>query len=194
MFNVSLPASCAISSPDGLSPWCRNETAVQLLVAATETFDRDRDTLKGCIQRATALLRGSASQEGQRRNGFPALRGGLAPWQVKRVAAHVEDNIESSLRVADLVGVVQLSASHFSRAFRQSFGESPHAYITRQRMRRALIMLRSGKPIAQIALDCGMSDQAHFTRVFRRTVGINPGRWRRQFPPQGTFAASECGE
>jgi AraC family transcriptional regulator len=126
--------------------------------------------------------------------GFPALRGGLAPWQAKRVAAYVEDNIESNFRVADLAGVVQLSASHFFRAFRQSFGETPHAYITRQRMRRALFMLSSRKPIAQIALDCGMFDQSHFTRVFRKTVGINPGRWRRQFPPQGAFAAGEWSE
>jgi AraC family transcriptional regulator len=191
MFNVGLPTSGVISSPDGLSPRCCNETLVHLLVAATATFESDRDAAKACIQRAVALLQDSASQKGHQRNEFPALRGGLAPWQAKRVAAFIEANIDSNFRVADLAHIVQLSASHFSRAFRRAFGEAPQVYITRQRMRRAqAIMLSSLKPISQIALDCGMSDQAHFTRVFRKAVGISPGRWRRQFPAGAR--ASKC--
>jgi AraC-like DNA-binding protein len=42
-------------------------------------------------------------------------------------------------------------------------------------------MLSSGAPLSQIALDCGLCDQAHFTRVFRRIVGMNPSIWRREF-------------
>ena len=119
-------------------------------------------------------------------------RGGLAPWQAKRVAGYIETNINSNLRVAELARSVQLSAAHFCRKFRQSFGETPHAYITRQRMHRAqLIMLSSRQPLSQIALDCGMFDQAHFTRVFRRLVGINPSLWRRQFPLGDGGADSE---
>ena len=186
MLDVSLPTSGVISSPDGLSPRCCNETLVQLLVAATATFESDRDAAKACIQRAVALLQDSASQKGQRRDGFPALRGGLAPWQAQRVAAYIEANVNSSLRVAELARIVQLSAGHFSRAFTRTFGERPHVYITRQRMRRAqVIMLSFLMPISQIALDCGMSDQAHFTRVFRKAFGVNPGRWRRLFPAGG---------
>jgi AraC family transcriptional regulator len=119
----------------------------------------------------------------------PALRGGLAPWQAKRVAAYIEANINSNFRATDLAGIVQLSVSYFFRAFRRSFGETPHAYVTRQRMRRAQVIMRSSQmPLSQIALDCGMSDQAHFTRVFRKVVGINPGVWRRQFHPRGASA------
>jgi AraC-like DNA-binding protein len=43
-------------------------------------------------------------------------------------------------------------------------------------------MLSSGDALSRIALDCGMCDQAHFTRVFRRVVGVSPSVWRRQFP------------
>jgi AraC family transcriptional regulator len=195
MFNVSLPTSGVISSPDGLSPRCRNETLVQLLAAATATFESDRDAAKACIQRAVALLQDSAIRKGYRRNEFPALGGGLAPWRAKRVAAYIEANINSNFRVADLARIVQLSSSHFSRAFSRTFGETPHVYITRQRMRRAqVIMLSSPMPISQIALDCGMSDQAHFTRVFRKAFGINPGRWRRQFPAGGACVDGEWRE
>jgi AraC family transcriptional regulator len=109
-------------------------------------------------------------------------RGGLAAWQVKRVTAFVEANIGKNIRVGDLAGIVQLSTGHFSRAFKESFGETPIGYVTRQRMRHAqAIMLRSREPLATIALDCGMCDQSHFTRVFRRIVGVNPAAWRRQF-------------
>jgi AraC family transcriptional regulator len=183
MFDASHPVSCAFTSTDRSSSCCCNETLVQLLATATAAFDSDHDAARICIQRAAALLQVSRNREGHRGNDSPALRGGLAPWQVKRAAAYIEVNINLNIRVADLAGIVHLSVSHFSRAFKRSFGENPHAYITRQRMRRAQVIMQSSRePLARIALDCGMSDQAHFTRVFRKTVGINPGIWRRLFP------------
>jgi len=109
-------------------------------------------------------------------------RGGLAPWQAKRVAAHIESNISRNLRVTDLAGLVQLSLGHFFRAFRVSFGQSPFAYVKARRIRHAqILMLNTRVPLSQVALDCGMYDQAHFTRVFRKVVGICPSVWRRQF-------------
>jgi transcriptional regulator GlxA family with amidase domain len=117
-----------------------------------------------------------------RENG--SERGGLAPWRVKRVAAYIEANMDSNFRAADLAAIVRLSASQFFRAFKKSFGETPFAYVTRQRMRRAqVMMLSSREPLSRIAVDCGMCDQAHFTRTFRKVVGINPSVWRREFPP-----------
>ena len=111
-------------------------------------------------------------------------RGGLATWQVKRVAAYIEVNMDSNFRAADLAAIVRLSAPHFSREFKKSFGETPLAYVTRQRMRRAqVMMLSSGEPLSRIAVDCGMCDQAHFTRTFRKVVGITPSVWRREFSP-----------
>ncbi len=113
---------------------------------------------------------------------FSVTRGGLAPWQAKRVATYVEANMSACIRIADLAAIARLSISHFFRAFRKSFGETPQSYVRRRRMQRAqIIMLSSQEPLAQVALDCGMCDQAHFSRVFRKVVGINPWAWRRQF-------------
>jgi len=110
------------------------------------------------------------------------VRGGLAPWQLKRVDDYIEANLGSTIRAADLARIAQQSVSYFSRAFRRSVGYTPHAYVMRQRMRRAQdIMLSSEHPLSRIALECGMSDQAHFSRVFRKLVGTNPWAWRRQF-------------
>jgi transcriptional regulator GlxA family with amidase domain len=112
-------------------------------------------------------------------------RGGLATWQLKCLAAYIEGNMDSKLRAAGLAAIVRLSATQFSRAFKKSFGETPLAYVTRQRMRRAqVMMLSSREPLSRIAVDCGMCDQAHFTRTFRKVVGITPSVWRREFSPR----------
>jgi AraC family transcriptional regulator len=105
----------------------------------------------------------------------------LAPWQAKRVESYVANNLGGRIRTTDLADVAQLSASHFTRAFKETFGETPIGYVARQRMRYAQdLMLRSGERLSQIALTCGHCDQSHFTRVFRRKVGMSPRAWRRQ--------------
>jgi AraC family transcriptional regulator len=190
MFNASDLATRAVSAPDR-SPRCpRNQAIVQLLAAAIANFDSD--SAKPCIQRAAELLAASGNRHGHRPNEFSASPNGLAPWKAKRVAEYVEANIASKLWAPKLAGVVRLSTAHFVRAFKKSFGETPLAYVTRRRICRALvIMLRSREPLSTIAVECGMCDQPHFTRVFRRTIGISPGMWRRQFT---TLGASGDGE
>src|SRR5262249_17231416 len=107
---------------------------------------------------------------------------GLAPWQVSRVKAHIETGLTSALRIHDLAPIAQLSASHFCRAFKHSFGETLHAYVVRRRIERALdLMVTTDRSLNQIARACGLCDQAHFSRVFRRLVGDTPREWRRRW-------------
>lgn len=109
----------------------------------------------------------------------PVVPGGLAPWQVKRVIRFIVENAARSTTVADLAAVARLSVSHFSRAFRRSFGATPHSVVARHRVERAKALLAStNQPIAAIALDCGFADQSHLTRLFRRQVDLAPGQWR----------------
>jgi len=159
-----------------------NDTLAGLLAMATVVLDTDRHAAKSCIQRVAALLGIDLSPGGDRAAERSCLQGGLAPWQAKRLRSYIEDNLGSNIRATDLTGIVQLSTSHFFRAFRNSFGEAPLAYIMKRRILRAQEMMLSSRcSLLQIALECGMCDQAHFTRVFRRIVGINPKAWRRQF-------------
>jgi len=159
-----------------------NDPLASLLTTATVALDTDRCAAKICIQRAAALLGidlGLGGDEAAKRS----CQGGLAPWQAKRLRSYIEDKLDSCIRVTDLAGSVRLSTSYFFRAFRQTFGESPRAYIMGRRIRRAQeLMLTSRLPLSQVAFECGMCDQAHLCRVFRRIVGINPNAWRRQFP------------
>ena len=190
MLNGSHTTSSIVSSPDGSACPSRDEALVRLLAVATATFDSDRDRAKACVQQAAELLRVSVESEGYQWNE-PSSPGGLASWQAKRVVAYIESNIGLSLRVADLAGIVQLSISYFFRAFRASFGRPPLAYVNLRRMLHAqALMLNTREPLSQVALACGMSDQAHFTRVFRRIVGITPSVWRRQFQSQPMSAGN----
>ena len=180
MSKSSLTAASIDSSPDRSDCRSRDAALIRLLAAAAAAFDSDRDRAKACVQQAAELLRVSVEREGYIWNESSS-RGGLAPWQAKRVAAYIEANITLSFRVADLAGVAQLSVSQFFRAFRESFGQPPLAYVQRRRIRRAqIVMLNTREPLSQVALACGMCDQAHFTRVFRKVVGICPSLWRRQ--------------
>jgi AraC-like DNA-binding protein len=69
---------------------------------------------------------------------------------------------------------------HFAVAFRNSVGESPREHIIRRRIERAQgLMLSTEKSLSDIAAECGLADQAHLTRLFRRIVGDSPAAWRR---------------
>lgn len=107
-------------------------------------------------------------------------RGGLPKWRLQRVVHHVEANISGRLSVAELALVAQMSASHFSRTFKETVGLSPHGYVTRQRIAAAQALIATSEhPLAEIAVMCGTADQAHLNRLFTKFCGVTPGIWRR---------------
>ena len=111
----------------------------------------------------------------------PAARGGLAPWQKRKIDRYLKGNLNRPLKRGELAAQLSLSEGHFHRAFKETFGESPHAYIVGLRLEMAQeLMLSTGDPLSQIADACGFADQSHFTKVFRRGLGQSPNAWRRQ--------------
>ena len=89
----------------------------------------------------------------------------------------------------DLAAIARLSTGHFCRSFTRSFGVAPFAYVAGRRLARAQeLMLTTDDPLSQIALACGLCDQSHLTRLFRRHVGTSPNAWRRSH--RGDPAAS----
>jgi AraC family transcriptional regulator len=110
-------------------------------------------------------------------------RGGLAPWQVRRIATYIDCNLNSTITVQLLAELARLSPCHFSRVFKASFGSPPHRYVMRRRTELAQeLMLQTKSSLSQIALDCGLVDQAHLTKLFRRMLGITPRAWQRALP------------
>jgi transcriptional regulator GlxA family with amidase domain len=151
---------------------------VELSTALNEALRDERSNAAACLQRAKAML-GGAEGTSPQPSGSGARRG-LAPWQVRRVLAHIEANLSTAIRNKDLAVIARLSAFHFNVAFRNSVGESPHGHIIRRRVERAQgLMLSTDMSLCDIAADCGLADQAHLTRLFRRIVGESPAAWRR---------------
>lgn len=111
-----------------------------------------------------------------------SVRGRLAPWQVRRATELLMANIDGDISLAELAAECQLSASHFARAFKGSTGKSPHRWLIEQRVGRSKVLLSKRElALADIALECGFSEQATFSRTFKREVGTSPGAWRRLY-------------
>ena len=108
------------------------------------------------------------------------VRGGLAAWQLKRVLDYIKKNLAEPMKVTDVASVTRLSPCHFARAFKRSFGLPVHLYLMRRRIELAQqLMASTYEPLGKIALSCGMHDQSHLTRWFRRLLGETPNAWRR---------------
>ncbi len=110
-----------------------------------------------------------------------STRGGLAPWQQRKVSRYLREHLARAVHLEELAEQVPLSVSHFCRAFKESFGTTPHMYIIRLRLELAQrLMQTTQEPLSQIALACGFADQAHLSKLFRRYVGETPNAWRRR--------------
>ncbi|MCK1737851.1 helix-turn-helix transcriptional regulator [Bradyrhizobium sp. 138] len=108
-------------------------------------------------------------------------RGGLAPWQVKRACERLESDLGGKLSLQTIASELDLSVSHFSRAFRSAVGMPPHQWLLHQRVNAAKqLMSVRGLPLSEIAISAGFANQSHFTRVFSSIVGVSPAVWRRQ--------------
>jgi AraC family transcriptional regulator len=110
--------------------------------------------------------------------------GALTTWQRKKVLQHIEDNLSETLKIEQIARLVKLSSSHFTRGFKADFGITPYNYILARRMKLASDLIQTGElRLSEIALECGMTDQAHLCKVFRKAYGTTPKSWRRAVVP-----------
>jgi AraC family transcriptional regulator len=111
---------------------------------------------------------------------LPDGRASLLAWQARKVRDYIDAHIADPILVADLSALLQWSESHFSRRFRLTFGETPHTFVLRRRVKFvAQYMLETDAPLSEIALRCGFADQAHLCKHFRQAAGLTPAAWRR---------------
>jgi AraC-like DNA-binding protein len=144
-----------------------------MLGRAGQAVDIDPKQAKAIIEQASRLLAPPSPETG-------GLACGLAPWQERKVARHIAENLAASISNRDLAGLVGLSVNHFARCFKGSFGVAPREYVIRSRLERAkVLMTQTRASLCQIALESGFCDQAHMCRTFHSVVGVTPRRWRR---------------
>jgi AraC-like DNA-binding protein len=159
----------------------------ELFGAVNDALSDKGSSLGERIKRASELLRDDPELHRlvmpKVPNGADAdgrARGGLTPWKARMLKQHIEQHLEEALRNRELAALVGLSESYFCRAFKDSFGDSPHHYILRRRIDHARqLLLTTDVSLGQVGIDCGLADQAHFCRLFRRFHGESPGAFRR---------------
>ncbi|MBC7522510.1 MAG: helix-turn-helix transcriptional regulator [Sandarakinorhabdus sp.] len=107
-------------------------------------------------------------------------RNALAPRTLARLKAHIEANLAHEVTLDSLAEVAGLSRFHLCRAFRETTGFPPHAWLTRTRIAAARRLLRGGdQPIHEIARQCGFASPSQFATSFRKVLGVPPSAYRR---------------
>lgn len=87
----------------------------------------------------------------------------------------------TELDIAALARVACCSEAHFIRTFKTTFGETPHRYLQRRRVERAMALLRqTDRPVTQVAWDVGFASLGTFSRTFSAVVGCSPSEFREQ--------------
>jgi AraC family transcriptional regulator len=151
---------------------------ITLLEAALGQLHNQVHPAQGTLLEAASLLRKQIVPEVA--EATPDGRGGLPAWKARKVRDYIDSRITGPVPVAELGALVQLSKAHFSRAFKRTFGKSPHAFVIRRRVELAAhYMLQTEAHLGDIALRCGFTDQPHFCKHFRQTTGHTPAAWRR---------------
>jgi AraC family transcriptional regulator len=111
-------------------------------------------------------------------------RGGLPRYRLKRVLDHIGDNLSDDLCLSQLAAIAGMSPHYFAEMFRQSTGSAPHRYVLLRRIERAKERLRDPKcNVIDAALDAGFQNPSHFSRMFRKFVGISPSGFQSQIRP-----------
>ncbi|QDE39748.1 helix-turn-helix domain-containing protein [Luteibacter pinisoli] len=163
------------TSDDGQSP----VRAVQQLLdhALRQIADVDTADRVACARYIAQALR--IHQE-RITGGATRTHSGLAAWQIRTVEEIALARLDLGLAISDLAAACSLSRGYFSRAFRVTFGESPHRWRHGKRIEHACLQLSSTRgSLADIAIACGFNDQAHFTRSFKSAIGVTPHAYRK---------------
>lgn len=132
---------------------------------------------QGLMMAVIGLL---TAQHGASHAAPPRRAAKFSLHQRARLRSFIAEELSGNLCIERMAALVGMSSAHFSRMFKATFEQSPHAYVLERRIEAACRALRMerDRSVADIAAGNGFSSQAHFTEAFRRKVGTTPARWR----------------
>jgi AraC family transcriptional regulator len=169
------PATAGIAARPTF-PWIRD--VIALLDSAVRRLHHTQQAAPDTLLEAASLLRKQLDPRVAEEKSLGAGR--LLAWQANKVRDYIDSHITGPMLVSDLCALIRQSEAHFSRSFKRTFGESPHAFVVRRRLDFATqYMLQSDVSLSDVALLCGFADQAHFCKHFRQATGLTPTAWRR---------------
>ncbi len=99
---------------------------------------------------------------------------------VQQARRYMEERFSGRITLNELAQQVALSPYYFLRVFRAEVGMPPYAYLESVRIRQAQQLIKTGKPLAEVAIEIGFSSQSHLTRLFKKIIGVTPGQFAQQ--------------
>jgi len=103
------------------------------------------------------------------------------PYNIKKVIDLMHDHFNHPIHLEYLATFSGVHAAHLSRQFKKATGFTVGEYMRQIRIKKACALLKNtSNNILSIAIDCGFSDQSHFTQVFVKTTGITPSKYRKE--------------
>jgi AraC family transcriptional regulator len=113
----------------------------------------------------------------------PLLQNGtINDFKLAQLKDFMEAHLAENLTISQMATIANLSQFHFARAFKAASGQSPHRYLTQQRIERAKMLLSVTRlSVFEVAHRVGFSNQSHFTAQFRKITGVTPKVYRDQF-------------
>ena len=128
------PQATPDDSPSVLPVGYLASSLAQLLEVARRELEHDREAAKALLATASTILQYEIERySGAKRSGT----GGLTGWQIARVRAFIDKNLHRTIHTQDLSAIARRSPAHFSRSFKLTFGEPPHAYVVKRRLEKA---------------------------------------------------------
>lgn len=101
------------------------------------------------------------------------------PKAVRRAMEFLQAHAYDNVSLEDASAASGVGLFHLIRLFQKHVGLTPYAYLTQMRIAKSRQLLRLGAPVAQVALDVGFADQAHFTKRFKQLTGATPAHYAR---------------
>jgi AraC family transcriptional regulator len=130
---------------------------------------------------ATMLAARLLQQHSVRTPKLTSDEDGLSSYTLRQVLDYIRSHLSQDLSIIDLAQVAGMSHYYFLRLFKKSMHVTPRQYIIQMRIDRAKELLRSRElSIADIALQCGFTNQSHFTNIFRQLTETTPKAYRLQ--------------
>jgi AraC family transcriptional regulator len=160
----------------------RNETQITPIVLAMANDVRDGSPGGRLVGESlgaalVAQLAGKVGVVGERL----AHKVGLAPKTLRTILDCIHADLCGDLSLRRLAGLTGMSLDGFIRSFKSSTGVPPHQYVLRKRVESAQALLADRRlSLTEIALRTGFSDQSHFSKIFRRMIGVAPRSYRQQ--------------
>ena len=99
-----------------------------------------------------------------------------------RARDRMDRHYAEPLDIPGLAGVAGCSEAHFIRTFRAVFGETPHRYLQRRRVERAMALLRADRSVTDVCFEVGFNSLGTFSRTFAAIVGVSPSVYQKRSP------------